>query len=167
MHSHDSSCKSVFLREILLGNARDLFATQADTYDNKISELWIFHGRQCSRSDEIETGPKCYNKKRFDSKWHPFTAAPIIDRQNVDECLLTWHAKTQDKYRLRTVEPTHISRSILPWPHGAVVPCIFHEVIYPSTEELQLVYIVSRVISVIERPFKRAHTWTTVDFING
>lgn len=94
------------------------------------------------RSVTIKSGP--------DSKWHPFTAAPIIDRRNVDECLLTLHAKTQDKYRLRTSSSqAHISEidfvptarrenaATLRRAAATCVSCIFHEVVYPSTHSTQ------------------------------
>jgi hypothetical protein len=40
-------------------------------------------------------------------EWHPFAAAPIIDRRNADECLLLLPGSRQaDKYRRGSVERT-------------------------------------------------------------
>lgn len=95
----------------------------------------------------------------------PFTAAPIIDHWNVDECLLTLHEKCrintvceQSSWRISLkidFAPTTYTENSTVAPR---VSCIFYEVVYPSTEEL--VYIVTNNNSVIGRPPKRAFTHT-------
>jgi len=43
--------------------------------------------------------------RRPGREWHPFAAAPIIDRRNADECLLLLPGSRQaDKYRRGSVE---------------------------------------------------------------